>query len=124
MEKACTAQEEKLEELNRNLPAGQAEIGRAGKDKRFFQRRGKGAAGSSQKLEEELNDQNTAVAKAKTELSRCQSEYQKTGNKVEDWKTKLNNAEAQVIKANSAVAENARYMDEAAASADKCRKKH
>ena len=74
------------------------------------------------KLEEELNDQNTAVAKAKTELSRCQSEYQKTGNKVEDWKTKLNNAEAQVIKANSAVAENARYMDEAAASADKCAK--
>ena len=74
------------------------------------------------KLEEELDSQNMAVTKAKTELSRCQNEYQKTGNKVEDWKNKLNTAEAQVIKANNAVAENARYMEEASVSADKCAK--
>ena len=122
MEKACTAQEEKLEELNRTYQQAKQKLEELEKTNGSSSDAVKEQQEAVKKLEEELNDQNTAVAKAKTELSRCQSEYQKTGNKVEDWKTKLNNAEAQVIKANSAVAENARYMDEAAASADKCAK--
>lgn len=122
MEKACSAQEEKLEELNKTYQQARQKLEELEKANGSSSDAVKEQQEAVKKLEEELNDQNTAVAKAKTELSRCQNEYQKTGNKVEDWKTKLNTAEAQVIKANNAVAENARYMDEAAASADKCAK--
>ena len=48
--------------------------------------------------------------------------YQKAGNRVQDWETKLNNAKAETIDASRAVDENARYMDEAASSADGCAK--
>lgn len=122
MEKACSAQEEKLEELNKTYQQARQKLEELEKANGSSSDAVKEQQEAVKKLEEELNDQNTAVAKAKTELSRCQNEYQKTGNKVEDWKTKLNTAEAQVIKANNAVAENARYMDEAAVSADKCAK--
>ncbi|WP_158571222.1 phage tail tape measure protein [Blautia sp. OF03-15BH] len=122
MEKACSAQEEKLEELNKTYQQARQKLEELEKANGSSSDAVKEQQEAVKKLEEELNDQNTAVTKAKTELSRCQTEYQKTGNKVEDWKTKLNTAEAQVIKANNAVAENARYMDEAAASADKCAK--
>lgn len=122
MEKACSVQEEKLEELNKTYQQARQKMEELEKANGSSSDAVKKQQEAVKKLEEELNDQNTAVAKAKTELSRCQTEYQRTGNKVEDWKTKLNTAEAQVIKANNAVAENARYMDEAAASADKCAK--
>lgn len=122
MEKACSAQEEKLEELNKTYQQARQKLEELEKANGSSSDAVKKQQEAVKKLEEELNDQNTAVTKAKTELSRCQTEYQRTGNKVEDWKTKLNTAEAQVIKANNAVAENARYMDEAAASADKCAK--
>lgn len=122
VEKACSAQEEKLEELNKSYQQARQKLEELEKANGSSSDAVKKQQEAVKKLEEELNDQNTAVTKAKTELSRCQTEYQRTGNKVEDWKTKLNTAEAQVIKANNAVAENARYMDEAAASADKCAK--
>lgn len=122
MEKSVTAQETKLAELNKTYQEAKQKLEEMEKANDSSSDAVKEQQEAVKKLEEELNSQNMAVTKAKTELSRCQNEYQKTGNKVEDWKNKLNTAEAQVIKANNAVAENARYMEEASVSADKCAK--
>ncbi len=69
-------------------------------------------------LKTELDQQNKALEEAKVNLSKGEDAYQKVGNKVSDWKTKLNTAEAQLISANKQVKENAAYMEEAAESAD------
>ena len=122
MEKSVTAQETKLAELNKTYQEAKQKLEEMEKANDSSSDAVKEQQEAVKKLEEELNSQNMAVTKTKTELSRCQNEYQKTGNKVEDWKNKLNTAEAQVIKANNAVAENARYMEEASVSADKCAK--
>ena len=71
-------------------------------------------------LKEELDKQNTALDQAKTDLGKGTEAYQKIGNQVNDWKAKLNTAETQVIKANNAVAENAKYLEEAENAADGC----
>lgn len=122
MEKSVTAQETKLAELNKTYQEAKQKLEEMEKANDSSSDAVKEQQEAVKKLEEELNSQNMAVTKTKTELSRCQNEYQKTGNKVEDWKNKLNTAEAQVIKANNAVDENARYMEEASVSADKCAK--
>lgn len=69
-------------------------------------------------LKTELEKQNQALDEARINLGRGETAYQKIGNKVSDWKTKLNTAEAQLISANRALKENAAYMEEAANSAD------
>ncbi|QJU13291.1 hypothetical protein HL650_01645 [Blautia pseudococcoides] len=72
-------------------------------------------AGELKKEEAALDDVSLAIAKG-------EKNYQTAGNRVKDWETKLNTAEAQVIKASSAVNKNAAYLKEAAQSADQCAK--
>lgn len=72
-------------------------------------------AGELKKEETALDDVNLAIAKG-------EKNYQTAGNRVKDWETKLNTAEAQVIKASSAVNKNAAFLKEAAQSTDQCAK--
>lgn len=72
-------------------------------------------AGELKKEEAALDDVSLAIAKG-------EKNYQTAGNRVKDWETKLNTAEAQVIKASSAVNKNAAYLKEAAQSTDQCAK--
>lgn len=72
-------------------------------------------AGELKKEEAALDDVNLAISKG-------EKNYQTAGNRVKDWETKLNTAEAQVIKASSAVNKNAAYLKEAAQSTDQCAK--
>lgn len=72
-------------------------------------------AGELKKEETALDDVNLAIAKG-------EKNYQTAGNRVKDWETKLNTAEAQVIRASAAVNKNAAYLKEAAQSTDQCAK--
>ncbi|MCQ5127579.1 phage tail tape measure protein [Blautia producta] len=72
-------------------------------------------AGELKKEEAALDDVNLAISKG-------EKNYQTAGNRVKDWETKLNTAEAQVIKASSAVNKNTAYLKEAAQSTDQCAK--
>lgn len=72
-------------------------------------------AGELKKEETALDDVNLAIAKG-------EKNYQTAGSRVKDWETKLNTAEAQVIRASAAVNKNAAYLKEAAQSTDQCAK--
>ena len=63
--------------------------------------------------DEQLKEQEKTVSDLTNTVARTESSYQKAGDKVNDWQKQLNNAQAQVISANSAVEENAKYMKEA-----------
>lgn len=75
-----------------------------------------------QSLAGELKKEETALGEVSTAISKGEKNYQTAGNRVKDWETKLNTAEAQVIKASSAVNKNAAYLKEAAQSTDQCAK--
>ena len=77
---------------------------------------------SGDATDEELKEQRQVVADLSKVVEQGEQAYQKAGNRVQDWETKLNNAKAETIDASRAVDENARYMDEAASSADGCAK--
>lgn len=57
----------------------------------------------------------TAIEKQKLEIT-------KTEGKIDSWKGKITNAEAAYIKANKALDDNKRYLEEAENSTDKCAK--
>ena len=75
-----------------------------------------------QSLSDELKKEETALGEVSTAVAKGEKNYQTAGNRVKDWETKLNTAEAQVIKASSAVNKNAAYLKEAAQSTDQCAK--
>lgn len=75
-----------------------------------------------QSLSDELKKEETALGEVSTAIAKGEKNYQTAGNRVKDWETKLNTAEAQVIKASSAVNKNAAYLKEAAQSTDHCAK--
>ena len=75
-----------------------------------------------QSLSDELKKEETALGEVSTAIAKGEKNYQTAGNRVKDWETKLNTAEAQVIKASSAVNKNAAYLKEAAQSTDQCAK--
>ena len=77
---------------------------------------------SGDATDEELKEQRQVVADLSKVVEQGEQAYQKAGNRVQDWETKLNNAKAETIDASRAVDENARYMDEAASSTDGCAK--
>jgi len=77
---------------------------------------------SGDATDEELKEQRQVVADLSKVVEQGEQAYQKAGNRVQDWETKLNNAKAETIDASRAVDENAKYMDEAASSADGCAK--
>ncbi len=70
--------------------------------------------------DEELQAQEKTVESLTNTVSKTESAYQKAGDKVNDWQKQLNNAQAQVLTANSAVEENAKYMKEAESASDGC----
>lgn len=75
-----------------------------------------------QSLSGELKKEEAALGEVSLAIAKGEKNYQSAGNRVKDWETKLNTAEAQVIKASSAVNKNAAYLKEAAQSMDQCAK--
>lgn len=75
-----------------------------------------------QSLSGELKKEEAALGEVSLAIAKGEKNYQSAGNRVKDWETKLNTAEAQVIKASSAVNKNAAYLKEAAQSTDQCAK--
>lgn len=75
-----------------------------------------------QSLSEELKKEEARLKNVSVAVAKGEKNYQTAGNRVKDWETKLNTAEAQVIKASSAVNKNAAYLKEAAQSTDQCAK--
>ena len=73
-------------------------------------------------LSNQLNQEKDALKEVNDALARGEKNYQTAGNRVKDWEVKLNSAKAETIKATSAYSQNAKYMNEAAQSADKCAK--
>lgn len=71
-------------------------------------------------LSQELEKEEKALDQVNAALLKGEKNYQTAGNRVKDWQTKLNTAEAQVIKASAAVNRNAAYMEEAKKSTDHC----
>lgn len=62
---------------------------------------------------EEMAAQEKAVQRLKDGIAEGKTIYEKAGNSIKDWETKLNNAKAQTIKANAELETNAAYMKEA-----------
>ena len=77
---------------------------------------------SSDTTEEALNDQSEQVEQLEKIVSKGEETYRRAGNRVQDWKKQLNNAEAQTIRTTKALNENAAYMKEAESATDKCAK--
>lgn len=71
-------------------------------------------------LSQELKKEEQALKEVNTAIDKGQQNYQIAGNKIRDWETKLNTAEAQTIRASAALNKNAAYMDEARNSTDQC----
>lgn len=71
-------------------------------------------------LSDELKKEEAALKDVSDAISKGEQNYQSAGNRVKDWEAKLNTAEAQVIRATTAVNKNAAYMREAEQSTDKC----
>ncbi|MDY3251215.1 MAG: phage tail tape measure protein [Candidatus Choladocola sp.] len=69
---------------------------------------------------EEAEEQRKVVAELNEAIERGTVNYKKAGDRVKDWETKLNNAQAQVVKANIEVGKNAAYMKEAEEATDNC----
>lgn len=75
---------------------------------------------SSETTEEALNSQAEQVKQLQSIVSKGEETYQRAGNRVQDWKKQLNNAEAQTIRATKALNENDAYLREAEQSFDQC----
>ncbi len=71
-------------------------------------------------LAEELKREENALKDVNAAISKGEQNYKTAGNKIRDWETKLNTAEAQTIKASAALNKNAAYMEEARNSTDQC----
>lgn len=70
--------------------------------------------------EKEMQEQEKAVTDLAKAVKKEEEIYQRAANRIEDWKTKQNNADAAVISANKNIKINAAYMKEAEKSADRC----
>lgn len=71
-------------------------------------------------LKAELEKEKMVLADIDSAITKGNRNYETASNRIKDWETKLNNAQAQTIKANAALNRNAAYMKEAAQSADHC----
>lgn len=77
---------------------------------------------SSETSNEALEEQQKIVAELTSIVEKGEGTYQRAGNRVQDWKKQLNNAQAQTIKATRALNENNAYMREAETATDGCAK--
>lgn len=75
---------------------------------------------NSDTTEKDLEEQKKTVAELSDIVEKGEQTYKKAGNRIEEWKTKLNTAQAQTIKATRALNENAAYMREAEMATDHC----
>lgn len=75
---------------------------------------------ASDTTEEALEEQRQAVEKLNEIVEKGESTYQRSADRVQDWKKQLNNAEAQTIRTTRALNENAAYMKEAEQATDQC----
>lgn len=73
-----------------------------------------------QALAKELSDEQAALDEVNASIDKGNRNYQTAENRIKDWQTKLNTAQAQVIKANSELNRNATYMREAEQATDHC----
>lgn len=71
-------------------------------------------------LSEELEKEEAALKEVNEAIAKGERNSRTAGERVQEWEKKLNNAKTEVIKANSELEENAKYMDEARRSADGC----
>ena len=79
---------------------------------------------SSDTSAEELENQRTTVEELSKAIEKGEETYKRAGDRVQDWKKQLNNAEAQTIRNTKALNENATYMKEAESATDSLCKKH
>ena len=75
-----------------------------------------------QNLEKQLEDEKKALEEIDKAIKNGNKNYQTASNRIKDWETKLHTAEAQTIRATSAVNQNAAYLREAEQAADGCAK--
>lgn len=75
---------------------------------------------ASDTTEEALQKQKTEVERLAAALKKSQDNYAKAASRVQDWETKLTNAKTQMLKANSALKDNKKVLDEAKQSTDGC----
>lgn len=68
---------------------------------------------SSDTTKEALEEQRQTVKGLKDTVEKGEVAYQKAGDRVNNWKKQLNNAEAQTIKATKALQQNDVYLEEA-----------
>ena len=68
----------------------------------------------------EAEEQRKEIQRLNAVIEKGEINWKRAGDKVKDWESKLNTAEAQVIQANKAVNKNASYMAEAEEATDKC----
>ena len=73
-------------------------------------------------LEKQLKDEEDALKDINKAIENGNKNYQTASNRVKDWEAKLHTAEAQTIRATSAVNQNAAYLREAEQAADGCAK--
>lgn len=112
----------KQNELSQAYEQAQQRLSKMEQERNSSERSMEKQKATVKQLGEELEAQNKALEQAKIDLEKGEQAYQKVGNKAQDWKNKLNTAQSQLIKANRAVGENARYLKEAEESTDGCAK--
>lgn len=71
---------------------------------------------------EELDKQIDLVESLSKAVEKGEETYRRAGNRVQDWKKQLNNAEAQTIRSTKAVKENESYLLEAENATNRCAK--
>lgn len=96
----------KLEEYRKNLQEAQLALTQMQQD--------------SNATDEELKKQKDTVEELTKIVEKGEETYNRAGNRIQDWESKLNTARAQTIKATAALNENAAYMREAETATDQC----
>lgn len=120
---------EKEEAVRRGLEHAEEQYNKTGEELESYRRYLELAQASLKELEESsdatdesLEKQRQIVSDLSGVVSKGEETYQKAGDRVNDWRKQLNNAEAQVIRATQALNENDALMKEAEDSYDHCAK--
>lgn len=120
---------EKEEAVRRGLEHAEEQYNKTGEELESYRKYLELARASLRELEESsdatdesLKKQRQIVSDLSGVVSKGEETYQKAGDRVNDWKKQLNNAEAQVIRATQALNENDALMKEAENSYDHCAK--
>ncbi len=75
---------------------------------------------SSETSDDELKKQKDLIKELAETIERGERNYETASNRIKNWETSLNHAQAQTLRANKALEENARYLEEADNSTDGC----